>query len=105
MAWTPFTCQLHCSKTPRQTAKEELQGVDLTGFGSNSFLKLFSGLNKGKPNAEDPADSEEFARALKEKMERGKQRWAPGRRSSLQWRGRTESRVSLPGSLYLGFRA
>jgi len=44
------------------------------GHNTNSFLKLFGGLNKGRPNAEDLADAEEFARALKEKLESGKGR-------------------------------
>jgi flavodoxin len=42
------------------------------GHNTNSFLKLFGGLNKGRPNAEDLADAEGFARALKEKLESGK---------------------------------
>jgi flavodoxin len=42
------------------------------GHNTNSFLKLFGGLNKGRPNAEDLADAEEFARALKENLESGK---------------------------------
>ena len=41
------------------------------GHNTNSFLKLFGGLNKGRPNAEDLGDAEEFARALKENLESG----------------------------------
>ena len=37
------------------------------GFNTNSFLKLFGGLNKGRPNAEDLNHAEEFALNLKEK--------------------------------------
>jgi flavodoxin len=44
------------------------------GHNTNSFLKLFGGLNKGRPNAEDLGDAEEFARALKENLERGRPR-------------------------------
>jgi hypothetical protein len=44
------------------------------GHNTNSFLKMFGGLNKGRPNAEDLADAEEFARALKETLESGKGR-------------------------------
>lgn len=33
------------------------------GFNTNSFLKLFGGVNKGRPNAEDLGRAEEFARA------------------------------------------
>jgi hypothetical protein len=32
---------------------------------TNSFLKLFGGLNKGRPNAEDLKHAEEFAQNLK----------------------------------------
>jgi flavodoxin len=35
------------------------------GFNTNSFLKVFGGMNKGSPNAEDLAAAEEFAKNLK----------------------------------------
>jgi flavodoxin len=31
------------------------------GFNTNSFLKFFGGMNKGRPNAEDLGHAEEFA--------------------------------------------
>ncbi len=34
------------------------------GFNKNSFLFLFGGINKGRPNAEDLAKAGEFARSL-----------------------------------------
>jgi flavodoxin len=34
------------------------------GFNANSFLKLFGGMNKGRPNQEDLARAEAFARGL-----------------------------------------
>lgn len=34
------------------------------GFNTNSFLKYFGGINKGRPNAEDLKRAEEFARNL-----------------------------------------
>jgi flavodoxin len=34
------------------------------GFNTNSFLKLFGGINKGRPNAEDLKHAEEFAQKL-----------------------------------------
>jgi flavodoxin len=37
------------------------------GLNTNSFLRLFGGLNKGRPNAEDLRHAEEFALNLKEK--------------------------------------
>jgi len=36
------------------------------GFNTNSFLKLFGGINKGRPNAEDLKNAEEFAQKLKQ---------------------------------------
>ncbi len=40
-----------------------------SGFNTNSFLKLFGGINKGRPNAEDLKHAEEFARNLKQNLE------------------------------------
>ncbi len=34
------------------------------GFNTNSFLKFFGGMNKGRPNAEDLKNAEEFAQNL-----------------------------------------
>jgi flavodoxin len=39
------------------------------GFNTNKFLKLFGGLNKGRPNAEDLKRAEEFAQQLKQKLQ------------------------------------
>lgn len=39
------------------------------GFNTNSFLKFFGGLNKGRPNAEDLRNAEEFARNVKEQAQ------------------------------------
>ena len=36
------------------------------GFNTNSFLKVFGGMNKGKPDAEDLKHAEEFAQNLKQ---------------------------------------
>jgi flavodoxin len=36
------------------------------GLNTNSFLKLFGGLNKGRPDAKDLRHAEEFAHTLKE---------------------------------------
>jgi flavodoxin len=35
------------------------------GFNTNSFLKVFGGMNKGSPNSDDLAAAEEFAKNLK----------------------------------------
>ncbi len=40
------------------------------GFNTNSFLRLFGGINKGRPNAEDLKHAEEFAQNLKQNLER-----------------------------------
>lgn len=53
--------------------KLQLKGYTVTGeFGccgwnTNSFLKYFGGLNKGRPDANDLADAEAFARKQGEK--------------------------------------
>jgi flavodoxin len=39
------------------------------GFNTNSFLKLFGGMNKGRPNAEDLQTAEEFASNLKQRIQ------------------------------------
>ncbi len=36
------------------------------GFNTNSFLALFGGMNKGRPNAEDLRNAEQFASRMKE---------------------------------------
>ncbi|MDH5733954.1 MAG: flavodoxin family protein [Candidatus Bathyarchaeota archaeon] len=36
------------------------------GFNTNSFIKFFGGMNKGRPNAEDLKHAEEFAQNLKQ---------------------------------------
>jgi flavodoxin len=38
------------------------------GYNTNSFLKFIGGMNKGRPNAEDLRQAEEFARGLKQKI-------------------------------------
>ena len=35
------------------------------GHNTNGFLRYFGGFNKGRPNAEDLGDAEEFARGMK----------------------------------------
>jgi flavodoxin len=39
------------------------------GFNTNSFLKYFGGLNKGRPNAADLEDAAAFAQTLKKKRD------------------------------------
>jgi flavodoxin len=40
------------------------------GFNTNSFLKFFGGINKGRPDSEDLRHAEEFAQGLKQKMDK-----------------------------------
>lgn len=35
------------------------------GFNTNSFLRFFGGMNKGRPNTDDLKNAEEFAQNLK----------------------------------------
>ena len=56
--------------------KEKLQSKGYTiidefqckGFNTNSFLKFFGGMNKGRPNTEDLKNGEEFVLNLKQKL-------------------------------------
>ena len=38
------------------------------GFNTNSFMKYFGGMNKGRPNAEDLKHAEKFVQDLKKKL-------------------------------------
>jgi len=40
------------------------------GFNTNSINKLFGGINKGRPNAEDLKHAEEFAQNLKQNLQK-----------------------------------
>jgi len=58
-----------------QQIREKLQAKGYTvigefgcaGWNTNSFLRFFGGLNKGRPDAEDLRNAEEFARSVKGK--------------------------------------
>jgi flavodoxin len=57
------------------TLREKLESKGYTivdefqckGFNTNSFLKLFGGMNKGRPHAQDLKNAEDFALKVKEK--------------------------------------
>ena len=59
------------------TLREKLQSkgymiVDeftCAGFNTNSFTRFFGGINKGRPNAGDLKNAEEFAQNLKQKLQ------------------------------------
>ena len=40
------------------------------GFNTNSFLKFFGGMNKGRPNEKDLKNAEAFAQNLKQNLQR-----------------------------------
>lgn len=40
------------------------------GFNTNSFLRFFGGINRGRPNAKDLKNAEEFAQKLKQKIQK-----------------------------------
>jgi flavodoxin len=40
------------------------------GFNTNSFVKFFGGMNKGRPNAEDLENAEEFAMNLRQNLQK-----------------------------------
>ena len=40
------------------------------GFNTNSFMRFFGGMNKGRPNANDLKQAEEFALNLKQKLQK-----------------------------------
>jgi flavodoxin len=71
-----YAVKSHAALREKLTSRgyEVIGEFSCAGHNTNSFLKLFGGLNKGRPNADDLADAEEFARALKEKLESGKGR-------------------------------
>ncbi|MHA2040632.1 MAG: flavodoxin family protein [Candidatus Thorarchaeota archaeon] len=39
------------------------------GFNTNSFMRFLGGMNKGRPNAEDLKDAEEFAQKLLQNLQ------------------------------------
>ena len=39
------------------------------GFNTNSFIKYFGGMNRGRPNAKDLKKAEDFAKNLKQKLQ------------------------------------
>ncbi len=59
------------------TLREELESkgyriVDefqCKGFNTNSFLRFFGGINRGRPNVKDLKNAKEFAKKLKQKIQ------------------------------------
>jgi flavodoxin len=40
------------------------------GFNTNSFMRFFGGMNKGRPNAKDLKNAEEFAQKMKQQLQK-----------------------------------
>ena len=40
------------------------------GFNTNSFMRFFGGMNKGRPNEKDLKNAEEFAQKLKQQLQK-----------------------------------
>jgi len=63
-------------KKNHSTLKQKLQSKGYTivdefsckGRNTNSFSRFFGGMNRGRPNAEDLKDAEEFAQNLKQNL-------------------------------------
>ena len=62
---------------PHTPLREKLQSkgymivdeFNCAGWNTNSFLKLFGGIKRGRPNAEDLKHAEEFAQNLKQNLQ------------------------------------
>ena len=52
----------------RSRGYEVIDEFSCPGFNTNGFLRLFGGINKGRPDGEDLKEAEEFARKLKSKL-------------------------------------
>ena len=68
---TEYSAKSHSALRDKLTAKGYtiIGEFSCPGFNTNSFLRLFGGLNKSRPNAEDLGRAAEFARALKAQIE------------------------------------
>ncbi len=73
---TAYAVKNHSALREKLTSRgyEVIGEFSCAGHNTNSYLKLFGGLNKGRPNADDLADAEESARALKRNLESGNPR-------------------------------
>ncbi len=62
-----YKIKIHTALRDILTAKGYLivDEFNCHGLDTNSFLKLFGGINKGRPNTEDLKEAEEFAQNLK----------------------------------------
>ncbi len=66
-----YKAKIHSSLREKLQSKGYLivDEFNCKGFNTNSFLKFFGGMNKGRPDAEDLKHAEEFAQNLKQKLQ------------------------------------
>jgi flavodoxin len=65
-----YKTKIHTALRDKLSAKGYLiiDEFNCHGFNTNSFLKAFGGMNKGRPNTEDLTSAEEFAKNLKQTL-------------------------------------
>ncbi len=70
--FTKYVAKNHSSLREKLQSKGYMivDEFSCAGFNTNSFLKLFGGINKGRPNAEDLKHAEEFAQNLKQNLQK-----------------------------------
>ena len=70
--FTRYVAKNHSSRRKKLQSKGYMivDEFSCAGFNTNSFNKLFGGLNKGRPNAEDLKQAEEFAQNLKQSLQK-----------------------------------
>ena len=70
--WTRYTAENHSPLREKLQSKGYMivDEFSCAGFNTNSFLKIFGGMNKGRPNAEDLKHAEEFAQNLKQNLQK-----------------------------------
>jgi flavodoxin len=70
--FTRYVAENHSSLREKLQSKGYMivDEFSCAGFNTNSMLKLFGGINKGRPNAEDLKHAEEFAQNLKQNLQK-----------------------------------
>lgn len=65
--WQKYAIKCHASLREKLISKGYIIVSEFIcpGFNTNSFLKYFGGINRGRPNAEDFQNAENFANKLK----------------------------------------
>jgi flavodoxin len=68
--FTRYVAENHSSLSEKLQSKGYVivDEFSCAGFNTNSFLKLFGGINKDRPNAEDFKHAKEFAQNLKKNL-------------------------------------